>query len=87
MGYYYVALISRSQAFLLERRMKNEGIMCELTYMPRDIIIDLCNLGVRFHESVLPMALTVIKRSGLPGCKVYKEVISPDSARYLQLNM
>lgn len=58
--YYYVGLESRTHAFLLEHRMKSEGMKtCEITYMPREIMIDLCNIGVRFKENELPKAKQV----------------------------
>ncbi len=82
---YYVALMSRSHVFLLERRLKNEGIPCELTYMPREVMIDLCNMGIRLEEYILPQALAVIRRSGLPGCKVYQEIVSPEGYAYYQV--
>lgn len=85
MTWYYVGLESRSHAFLLERRMKNEGIACEITYMPRDIMIDLCNMGVKFEEAELEKALGVLRRSGLPGCRLYVEYVQPDKFEYLEV--
>ena len=85
--FYYVALISRSHAFLLERRLKNEGILCELTYMPREIMYDLCNMGVRFGEHELPKALNALRRCGLPGCRLFKEVILPDQNQYFEVEL
>ncbi len=85
MRYYYVALGTRSHAFLLERRLKDEGIECELTYMPRELIIDLCNMGVRFEENEFHRAMNVIRYCGLPGCKVYKELMYPSQSAYQQI--
>ena len=48
---YYVGLESKSHVFLLEQRMIDEGIVCDITYMPRNIMIDLCNMGLKFHET------------------------------------
>ena len=87
MAYYYVALATRSQAFLLERRMKNEGVECELTFMPRTIMKDLCNMGVRFRENVLPGAVEMIRRSGLPTCRLYKEILHPGGAEYIEVKL
>ncbi|OPZ90333.1 MAG: hypothetical protein BWY74_02362 [Firmicutes bacterium ADurb.Bin419] len=84
---YYVGLESRSHAFLLERRMKNDGIECEITFVPRDIMNDLCNMGVRFDESVLPKAISLLRRCGLPGCRLYKEVIRPDIINYYEVQI
>lgn len=86
MEYYYVGLESRSHAFLLERRMKDQGMTtCEITYMPRDIMIDLCNMGVRFRESELSHAIDILRRSGLPGCKLYREIVRPDRYYYHEI--
>jgi len=86
MACYYTALQSRSHAFILERRMKLEEIKCELTYMPRQIMKDLCNMGVRFEESEYPRAINVIKKSGLPGCMLYKETLDPWGSSYTEVN-
>jgi len=85
--FYYVALISRTHAFLLERRMKSDGILCELTYMPREIMYDLCNMGVRFEENVLTKALNELRRCGLPGCRLFKEVILPNQNQYFEVQI
>lgn len=87
MSNYYVGLDSRSHAFLLERRMKNEGIKCEITFVPRDIMNDLCNMGVRFDESMLPRAVSMLRRCGLPGCRLYKETITPDGFYYHEVQI
>ncbi|NJD04199.1 MAG: DUF3343 domain-containing protein [Ruminiclostridium sp.] len=78
-------LQSRSHAFILNHRMKNEGIGCELTYMPREIMKDLCNLGVRFDERELPKALNIIRIAGLPGCRLYSETVEPHQCRYEEI--
>jgi hypothetical protein len=82
---YYVAFQTRSQAFLMEQRLKNEGIACELTYMPREIMRDLCNMGVRFGDSQYEKAVQVIRRSGLPGCRIYKETVYPKGSKYTEV--
>lgn len=82
---YYVGLETRSHAFLLERRMKNEGIACEITYMPREIMTDLCNMGVRFKDSVLTEAINLLRYSGLPGLKLYREVTRPEGHYYYEV--
>lgn len=87
MGYYYVGLETRSHAFLLERRMKSDGIECEITFMPRELMLDLCNLGVRFKEEEYARAVSMIRRSGLPGCRVYKQVASHDSYSYQEIQV
>lgn len=85
MGYYYAALQSRSHAFLLERRMKDEGVECELSFMPRQIMTDLCSMGVRFEERELRGALRVLCRAGLPGCKLYRESTEPWGSAYTEV--
>lgn len=82
---YYTLLQSRTHALILESRFRIEGVPCELTYMPRDIMRDLCNLGVRFTENNYPKAINILKRSGLPGCKLYQEIMSPDGSSYLDV--
>ena len=85
MTYYFTAMGSRSHAFLLENRFKIENIKCELTYIPREIMVDLCNMGVKFEESELERAVSVIRRSGLPGCRVYRQIIYPYGYQYDQI--
>lgn len=85
MAYYYVALQSKTHAFLLENRLMVDRISCEITYMPRQIMTDVCNLGVRFAESDLTKALQIIKNCGLPSIRVYLEVISSDSSSYIEI--
>lgn len=87
MGYYYVGLESRSHSFLLERRLKNVNVQCEITYMPREIMSDTCNLGVRFHDSVFKRAMEAIRNCGLPGCRVYKEINFPDGNYYHEIEI
>ncbi|HEX2927600.1 MAG TPA: DUF3343 domain-containing protein [Ruminiclostridium sp.] len=85
MIYYYVLLQSKTHALLLDRRMKGEGITCELAIMPREIMMDLCNLGIKFEEGMLQRAVAVITRSGIPGCKLYKENVYPGYNQYVQV--
>lgn len=84
---YYVALMSRSHAFLLERRLKNEGVICELAFMPREIMFDLCNMGVMFRECELHKALPVLRRSGLPGCRLFREVLDSEGSIYQEMQI
>ena len=79
---YYVALQTKSQAFLLEQRMAHQGIKCELISIPREIMKDLCNMGVRISEDVYPKAVQLVKNSGLPGCKLYKETLFSNKRIY-----
>lgn len=85
MAYYYTALQSKSHAFILEQRMRLQGIKCELVYMPRVIMKDICNLGVRFEDRCFSKAVDVIKNSGLPGCKIYLETVCPNSSQYTEI--
>lgn len=85
MSYFYTAHPTRTQAFLLDRRLKDQGINCELSYMPRQIMVDLCNMGVKFEENEYGRAIDVIRRSGLPGCKLYKEVVNPRDSQYIEV--
>jgi len=86
MEYYYTALQSRTHAFLLERRMKSEGIVCDLAFMPRPIMMDLCNMGVKFDNHEFERAIGVIRRAGLPGCHVYKETTTPTDSTYEEID-
>jgi hypothetical protein len=79
---YYTLLQTRTHALILERRFSLEGIPCELTYMPREIMSDLCNLGIKFSQNDYPRAMKVITNSGLPGCIVYRELMSPYESNY-----
>jgi hypothetical protein len=76
MALCYVLVKTKSHAFHLESRFRQEGVQCELINMPRDIMSDLCTLGIRFTEADLAAALDVIGRCRLPGCKVFREVWS-----------
>jgi len=80
--YYYVALETKSHAFLLEQRLRIANVQSELTYMPRDIMTDLCNMGVKLPETELYRGIDVIRRCGLPGCTIYREDISPTGYDY-----
>ncbi len=82
MKYYYIVLLARSQAFLLEQRMKAAGIPCEIAYMPREIMVDLCNMGIKVDSVNLNLAIAVLSRSGLYGWKVFEETLFPDRAVY-----
>lgn len=62
--------------------MKGDGIACELAFIPREIMNDLCNMGVKFGEAELPRALPVLRRSGLPGCRLFKETLGSDGGYY-----
>lgn len=84
---YYVALQAKSHAFLLEQRMKQKGIQCELAFLPREIMKDLCSMGVKFNESVLDIAVHVIKSCGLPGIRLYKAVMQSDGCKYSEVTL
>lgn len=84
---YYVALQSKSHAFILEQRMRQQGVQCELVYMPRAIMKDLCNMGVRFDERYFKGARNVINSSGLPDCKVYIETVYPNSNQFSEISL
>jgi hypothetical protein len=66
--------------------MKMEGVDCELAFMPREIMRDLCNLGVKFEEDNFYSAIQVIRHAGLPACKVYRETVHPNHSEYLEIN-
>ena len=85
MGFYYTVLQSRSHAFILERRLKNEGIDCELVFIPKEITMDLCNMGVRFKDIDFGRVINVIKHAGLPECRVYLETVFPNHSQYLEI--
>lgn len=82
---YYAALQAKSHAFLLEQRMKQQGIECELAFMPREIMKDLCNMGVKFNEEVFHRAVQVIKNCGLPGCRIYMESVFSKGCKYSEI--
>jgi len=54
--------------------------------MPREIMIDLCNIGVRFKENELPKAIELLRRFNLQGLKLYKEVVRPDRYYYHEIS-
>ena len=87
MGYYYTLLQSKSHAFLLERRMKAGSVRCELTYMPREIMTDLCNLGIRFEERELGKAAELLRNCGIPGWKLFKEVVYDTGSQYVEIRL
>lgn len=87
MEYCYVAVPARSQAFLVERRLKLDGLYCEITYMPREIMTDLCNMGVRFDLTLLDSALEVLRRSGIPSIRVFKEEKYPTHSEYILVEL
>jgi hypothetical protein len=82
--FYFVAMESMTHALLLEQRMKCAGVVCELAYTPREIMTGLCNMGVRFEQGEYRNALSILRRSGLPGCRLFREVMRPDGADYYE---
>ncbi len=84
---YYVALQTRAQAFLLERRLKDADIKCELAFMPREIMRDLCNMGVKLDESEYQKAIKIVRRAGISGCNIYKEIVYPNFSKYFKENI
>lgn len=86
MEYCYVATPVRSQSFLVERRLKQEGVYCEITYMPREIMTDICNMGVRFETVHLDNVVDILRRSGIPSLRIYKEVKYPTYSEYIYVN-
>lgn len=70
----YILMQTKSHAILLERRLKNKDILCEISYIPRTLSSDICNIALKLPESELRIAGEVLKRSGLPGYKVYREI-------------
>lgn len=85
MTQYYVTLQTKSHAFLLERRMKQMGIKCSLVFLPREIMKDLCSMGVSFYEDESRKAIEAVKNSGLPDFKVYKAITLQDSTKYMEI--
>jgi len=85
---YYVGLVSRTNVFFLEHRLKSGGVTtCEITFMPRDIMIDLCNMGVRFKEREFTQAISVLRSLGLPGLRLYREIKRPDRSYYHEVSI
>lgn len=84
---YYIALQTKSHALLLERRLKQQGIKCELAFMPRPIMKDLCNMGIKLPEGYFDYAVPVIKCSGLPGFRVYKEILTSTGGNYIEVKI
>ena len=70
---------------ILGNKFALDNVPFELTYMPREIMKDFCNLGVRFAESSFPQAINVIRKSGLPSCKVYREYVSEAGNSYQEI--
>ncbi len=87
MVFYFVVPQSKTHAFLLERKFKEAGIPCDMTYIPRPITSGLCNMGVKFAEIHYRNALNVLKTLGFPGCKIYMETINADSSVYYEMNI
>ena len=85
MKQFYVALETKSQAFLLERRMEIAGVTSEMSFLPRDIMNDLCNMGLKIQPCHMDEAMEVLRMCGLPGFKVYEEQIFPNHSEYREL--
>lgn len=85
MLYYYMAFQNKTQAFLLEERLKAQQIACDVTYIPREIMTELCSLGLRFPEGGLPRAAAVIRASGIRGFRLYLETPTPIGNHYQQI--
>lgn len=84
---YYVALQTKSHALLLEQRLKQQKIKCELAFMPRPIMNDLCSMGVKLREAVFNTALPVIRGCGLPGLRIYRETVNPKGSQYDEIKL
>lgn len=87
MCFYYTVLKSKSHAFMLDNRLRTQQIGSELAYIPRELINDMCSMGVRFKEADLSAAVEAIKNLGLPGVRVYKEVMQPGGCQYIEVQI
>lgn len=87
MVFYIAAPQSKTHAFLLERKLKVAGIPCDLTYVPRPVSTGVCNMGVKFAEIYYEKAINVIRVSGLPGCRVFRETINANSSSYYEVKL
>lgn len=46
----------------------------------------VCNMGVKIAEKNYTDAVNVIRRSGLPGCRIFMETLNADSSAYYEMN-
>ncbi|NLK86313.1 MAG: DUF3343 domain-containing protein [Clostridiaceae bacterium] len=84
MNQYIAVPQSKTHAFLLAERLKNAGVTCSICYIPAQISNGPCSMGVRFSEKYFIICRRVIRESGLPGCRLYKEVINANASEYYE---
>lgn len=85
MNHYIAVPQSKTHAFLLAERLKTAGVLCGICYVPGQISNGPCSMGVKFGEKYLASGKRVIKESGLPGCRLFKEVIDTNSSEYYEI--
>lgn len=72
---------------MVERRLKLDGLYCEITYMPREIMTELCNMGVRFDELILANVIDALRRSGIPSLKLIREINYASYSQYEEIQI
>jgi len=86
MALCYISFTIHTHAFLIERSLKQNSIPCEMTYLPRDIIPEPCNLGVRFDEYYTEYVKAILRQSKIPKMRMYKEVVNYNCSTFLQID-
>jgi hypothetical protein len=82
MNHYIAVPQSKTHAFLLAERLRTAGVTCGICYIPRQISSGPCSMGVKFSEKYAACGRRVIRESGLPGCRLFLEVIHANNSEY-----
>ncbi len=67
---------------MLEQRLRAEGAACEISYTPREISSDICNMGLKVPEHELQHVLRIAQSSGFTDIMVYEETVLCDRMQY-----
>lgn len=82
MDYCYAVSPTRSHVLLLENRMKMNGIIYELTYLPRDIMSDMCTMGIKYPAYETERVNALFWGMRLSGYRFYREVAGEQGKSY-----
>lgn len=85
MAYFFVAFQTRTHAFITENRLRNSGVVCEITYLPGRLMMDLCNVGVRVPQGYFQQTVNILKASGINDYRLFREVQGPNGTGYVQI--
>lgn len=72
MEFYYCILETRNQVFLIEKRLKAKGILCQLEHVSPSLTKNLCNLAIKFNRFNFKEVSSIVSMLNFPGYKFVK---------------